>query len=62
MFEKFIYFYKMLGNILSLNIFDIVKSVSVYNMKMYFFFLNYINSKFLCIFEFLSNELFIKLI
>lgn len=58
--EKSIYLHKMLGNILSLNIFDTAKSVSAYNTKTYSFLSNYINSKFLCTSESPCNELLIK--
>lgn len=58
--EKSIYLHKMLGNILSSNIFDTAKSVSEYNTKTYTFLSNYINSKFLCTSESPSNELLIK--
>ena len=59
--EKSIYLHKMLGNILSLNIFDTAKNVSAYNTKTYTFLSNYINySKFLCTSESPSNELLIK--
>ena len=58
--EKSIYLHKMLGNILSLNIFDTAKNVSAYNTKTYSFLSNYSNSKFLCTSEPPSNELLIK--